>query len=78
MRLKRKNYIMWAHWKIHFLGKGGGGHKKKQYIGGNCLKRGAWTVCQFKGRELGKREQWAFFRLLALTSLSFPILHSLD
>ena len=23
--------------------------KKKQYIGGNCLKRGAWAVCRFKG-----------------------------
>ena len=22
---------------------------KNQYRGGNCLKRGAWTVCRFKG-----------------------------
>ena len=22
---------------------------KNQYIGGNCLKKGAWTVCRFKG-----------------------------
>ena len=35
MRLKRENIIiiMWAQWKIHFLGKGGGS-QKKQYIGG--------------------------------------------
>ena len=26
----------------------GGGFTKKQYIGANCLKRGAWTVCRFK------------------------------
>ena len=51
MSLKRENFIiMWAHWKIHFLRKGeGGGHKKKQYVGDNCLRRGAWTVCRFKG-----------------------------
>ena len=30
--------IMWVHWKIHFLGKGGS--QKKQYKGENCLKRG--------------------------------------
>ena len=28
---------------------------ESQYRGGDCLKRGAWTVCQFKGR-LGKKE----------------------
>ena len=28
---------------------------------GNCLKRGAWTVCQFKGR-LGKKEGVVFLR----------------
>ena len=51
MRLKRGNFIiMWVHWKIHFLGKGRG-HKK--IYGGNCVKRGAWTVCRFKGRGLG-------------------------
>ena len=38
---------MWAHCKIHFLGKRG--LKKKQYRGGNCLKRGAWIVCRFEG-----------------------------
>ena len=25
-----------------------GGSPKKQYRGGNCLKRGAWTFCRFK------------------------------
>ena len=28
---------------------------KNQYSEGDCLKRGAWTVCQFKG-GLGKKE----------------------
>ena len=32
---------------------GGGGFMKNQYRGEDCLKRGAWTVCQFKG-VLGK------------------------
>ena len=54
MKLKNENVIiMWAYWKIHFLGKGGGS-QKKQYVGGNCLKRGAWTVCRFKGAGLAK------------------------
>ena len=59
MSLKRKNYIIiWAHWKIHFLGKGGGrGVTKKTIYRGGSLKRGAWTVRRFKGGELGKREQ---------------------
>ena len=57
MMLKSENFIiMWAYWKIHFLGKGGGGHTKKQYVavGGNCLKREAWTVCRFNGGGLAK------------------------
>ena len=39
-----------------FFRKGGegGGSQKKQYVGGNCLKRGAWTVCRFKGAGLAK------------------------
>ena len=79
MSLKRENFIiMWAHWKIHFLGKGEGGSQKKQYVGDNCLRRGAWTVCRFKGGGLGKREQCTLCRLLALNRLSFPILHSLN
>ena len=50
MSLKRENFIiMWAHCKIHFLGKGEGGSQKIQYVGGNCLRMGAWTVCRFKG-----------------------------
>ena len=28
---------------------------KNQYRGGDCLKRGAWTVCRFK-EGLGKKE----------------------
>ena len=30
---------------------------KNQYIGGNCLKRGTWTVCRFKGGGLGEEEE---------------------
>ena len=37
------------------------GLTKNQYRGGDCLKRGAWTVCQFKGR-LGKKEGVVFLR----------------
>ena len=39
-----------------FRKRGGGGHTKKQYVavGGNCLKREAWTVCRFKGGGLAK------------------------
>ena len=29
--------------------------QKKQYIRGHCLKRGAWTVCRFKGGGLDKK-----------------------
>ena len=39
-----------------FWREGGGGLvDKKQYRGRDCLKRWAWTVCQFKGR-LRKKE----------------------
>ena len=33
----------------------GGGFTKNQYIGGDCLKREAWTICRFK-RRLSKKE----------------------
>ena len=33
------------------------GFTKNQYRGGDCLKKGAWTVCQFKGGGgLGKNK----------------------
>ena len=38
-----------------------GGSQKKQYTGGNCLKRKAWTVCRFK-RRLYKKEGVVFLR----------------
>ena len=28
---------------------GGGVFTKNQYRRGDCIKRGAWTICQFKG-----------------------------
>ena len=30
---------------------------KNQYIGGNCLKRQAWTVCRFKGGRTWKKRR---------------------
>ena len=53
-----KNFnILGVHWKIQFLE---GGSRKTNIEGGNCLKRGAWAVCQFKG-ELGKKEEGCFW-----------------
>ena len=37
---------MGLHWKIQLLV---GGSQKANIEEGGCLKRGAWTVCQFKG-----------------------------
>ena len=57
MGLRTKNYnIMGVHWKIWFLV----GFMKNQYIAGNLLERGAWTVCRFKG-GLEKRGGWCFW-----------------
>ena len=49
--------IMGVH---QFLGEGSqkkkqylwGGHKKTIYMG-NCLKRGAWTICRGLGKKQG-------------------------
>ena len=50
--------ILWGFTeKIRFLGRG---FTKKNYIGGTCLKKGAWTVCRFK-RGLAKKEEDAVF-----------------
>ena len=49
--------VFGVHGKIRFLGKGGGaGVTKNQYLWGDCLKKGGWTVCRFKGR-LGNIEE---------------------
>ena len=43
-----KNFnIFGVHRKIRFLG--GGGIHEKPISMGDCLKRGTWTVCRFKG-----------------------------
>ena len=48
---------MGIHWKIRFSGR----FTKKQYVGGNCLKREAWIVCRFKaGGAWQKRGGWCF------------------
>ena len=45
---------MGVHWKIRLLE---GVHKKTNIDGGDCLKKGAWTVSQFKG-GLARRRGW--------------------
>ena len=65
MILKMKNFnIFGVHWKIRlffYLPGGGGclGSQKTNIEGGHCLKRGAWTVCQFKGGLA--RVGWCFW-----------------
>ena len=34
---------------------------KNQYVGGNCLKRGVWTVHKFKGGAWRKRGSNVYF-----------------
>ena len=41
--ISTKNLVTFKRWD------GVNWFTKKQYIGGNCLKRQAWTVCRFKG-----------------------------
>ena len=55
LRMKNVN-ILGVHWKIWLLG----GVMKNQYIGGDCLKMRAWTVCWFKGGFARKRG-WCFW-----------------
>ena len=43
--------ILGVHWKIRLLGRG---YSRKSNIEGDCLKRGTWTVYQFKGRGVGR------------------------
>ena len=55
-----KNFnILGFHWKIQLLG--GREFIKNWYRGGDCLKRGAWTVFRFKGGALQEREGWCFW-----------------
>ena len=52
--------LLGVHWKILFLGRGWGGHKKP-ISRRNCLNtEGTWTVCKFK-RGLGKKEGGGVF-----------------
>ena len=53
--LKEKNYYYGVHWKIWFLGE----IQEKTYLGGDYLKKGAWTVCRLKG--CGKKEVGGVF-----------------
>ena len=57
MLLRMKNFnIFGVHWKIRLLE----GFRKNQYSEGDCLKRGAWTVCPFKGC-LARKRGWCFW-----------------
>ena len=49
---------MRVHWKIRFLGGGGGGCMKEQFFLEGCEspKKGAWIVCRSK-RGLGKKKE---------------------
>ena len=48
-----------VHWKFNF--KLGGGFTKKQYRGGDCLKRGAWTVWKFKEEGVWQEREGGVF-----------------
>ena len=55
MRLKREYFIiMWAHWKIHFLGKRVGEVTIKLICRGNCLKVGLAQFADLKEGGLAK------------------------
>ena len=56
MELTMKNYK--GSLKIKFLVSEG--FTKYQYVGENCLKRGAWIVCRFR-RGLDKNEKGGNF-----------------
>ena len=56
MELRMKNYK--GSLKIKFLVSEG--FTKYQYVGENCLKRGAWIVCRFR-RGLDKNEKGGNF-----------------
>ena len=48
-----KTIIFWVFTEKSVF-KGGGGSRKTNIEGGNCLKRGAWTVSRFEEGRLGK------------------------
>ena len=50
---------MGVHWKIGLLK---GGSRKTNIEEGDCLKRGAWTVCWFKGGGLARKMGVVFLR----------------
>ena len=53
MVLRMKNFnILGVHWKIRLLR---GGPWKTNIEEGDCLKRGAWRICWFKGGGLARK-----------------------
>ena len=54
-----KNFsILGVYWEIWFLG----GGIRKTNINGDSLKRGAWTVCRFKGSgNLARKREGCFW-----------------
>ena len=61
--------IFGVHRKIKFFE----GVMKNRYIGGMPKKRGAWTVCRFKGEERGltKKEGGGVFELGLIPHCTF-------
>ena len=47
------------------------GFTKNQYRGGDCLKKGAWTVCRFKGRGSLARKKGVVFHNYKHTGTPF-------
>ena len=77
MRLKRENFYYVGSLKNAFLGKGEGSKKKLIYRG-ELPKKGGLHSLQIQRRGLGKGQQCTLCTLLGLTTLSFPILCSLN
>ena len=59
-----KFLILYGSTKNPFYGWGGGWVIKNWYIGRNCLKMGAWTVCRFNGVLAKKTVGVIFFFFL--------------
>ena len=61
LRMKHFN-IMGVYRKIQFLVGGGGSHKTNTQGGGELPKKGAWSVCRFKGWGTGQKRGSGVFQ----------------
>ena len=57
MKDEKLQYFWGSRKNLSFKGR----FTKSHYIGRDGLKRGAWTVCGFKGEGLGKKEGGGVF-----------------